>query len=93
MLVHLNSSVVSLYFRPVVEDLDEDPPPDVNLPQVFKVLRLLLCMAGKLLRVAAKLPGEHDTVPLDDVTQADLRLDRVPVIWKKEKVRTIKILQ
>ena len=83
MLVHLDRSVVSFYFRPVVEDLDEDPPPDVNLPQVLKVLRLLLGLAGELLRVGAELPGEHDAVPLDDVTQADLRLDRVPVTWNK----------
>ena len=83
LVVYLNRSVVSFYFRPVVEDLDEDPPPHVNLPQVLKVLRLLLCLAGELLRVGAKLPGEHDAVPLDDVTQADLRLDRVPVTWNK----------
>ena len=83
LVVHLDRSVVSFYFRPVVEDLDEDPPPDVNLPQVLKVLRLLLGLAGELLGVGAELPGEHDAVPLDDVTQADLRLDRVPVTWNK----------
>ena len=83
LVVHLDRSVVSFYFRPVVEDLDEDPPPDVNLPQVLKVLRLLLCLAGELLGVGAELPGKHDAVPLDDVTQADLRLDRVPVTWNK----------
>ena len=83
LVVHLDRSVVSFYFRPVVEDLDEDPPPDVNFPQVLKVLRLLLCLAGELLGVGAELPGEHDAVPLDDVTQADLRLDRVPVTWNK----------
>ena len=70
LVVHLDRSVVSFYFRPVVEDLDEDPPPDENL-------------AGELLRVGAELPGKHDAVPLDDVTQADLRLDRVPVTWNK----------
>ena len=83
VVVHLDRSVVSFYFRPVVEDLDEDPPPDMNLPQVLKVLRLLLRLASELLRVGAELPGEHDAVPLDDVTQADLRLDRVPVTWNK----------
>lgn len=83
LVVHLDRSVVSFYFRPVVEDLDEDPPPYVNLPQVLKVLRLLLGLAGELLGVGAELPGEHDAVPLDDVTQADLRLDRVPVTWNK----------
>ena len=68
LVVHLDRSVVSFYFRPVVEDLDEDPPPDMNFPQVLKVLRLLLGLAGELLGVGAELPGKHDAVPLDDVT-------------------------